>query len=257
MCTISLLQTDIAWLNPAANMARAAQLMDSAPGSDLYILPEMWATGFQTSPSQETEEAARQALEWMHRQAETRQCAVAGSLAVKEKSTDGENAQTGKWRNRLFFVTPGGGEDFYDKRNLFTYGGEQRAFTPGGERKIVAWRGVRFMLQTCFDLRFPETGRNGLAHAYDVLLYVANWPASRRNAWDALLTARAIENQACCVGVNRTGSDPQCLYDGGSAAVDAYGHTLLRLDGREQAATFFPDLEKQDRLRQKFPVLRN
>jgi len=252
---ITLLQTDIQWLDTAQNIERATQLLDQAKGSDLYVLPEMWATGFNTSPSYEMIAQGEEALAWMHKQAKRRNCAVAGTLAVRNWSEEEVPQHTALWRNRFFFVTPDG-EHFYDKRNLFFYGGEDLTYTAGTERKIVTWRGVRFMLQTCFDLRFPETARNHLATAYDILLYVANWPASRRNAWESLLVARAIENQAFCIGVNRTGSDPQCVYHGGSLAVDAYGHTQLQLGEREQAATVEVDLEKQRAFREKFHVLR-
>ncbi len=261
---ITLLQTDIRWHDMSANTAEAARLIDTAPGSDLYLLPEMWATGFDTEPSYDLIAVADKALDWMRAEARQRDAAVAGSVAVRvypEPTTpaapDDEAAdKAALWRNRFYFVTPEGEVTYYDKRNLFVYGGEQLTYSPGRERVIVTWRGVRFMLQTCFDLRFPETARNGLADCYDVLLYVANWPASRRTAWDTLLTARAIENQACCIGVNRTGSAPHCLYDGGSRAVDAYGRPLAVLDNRPQAVTVTPDLERQRAFREKFSVLR-
>lgn len=252
MMKITLLQTDIKWLDPQTNMGRAARLMDTAPNADLYVLPEMWATGFNTSPTAEMAEMADRALAWMRQLADGRGCAVAGTLAVREPLA--ENAA--KWRNRFFFVFPEEEPAFYDKRNLFAYGGEHLSYLPGEAPVIVAWRGVRFMLQTCFDLRFPETARNALANSYDVLLYAANWPASRRNAWDALLPARAIENQAYCAGVNRTGCDPSCTYDGGTAAYDPYGHPLVQLADGEQAASFEVDLERMHAFRRKFHVLR-
>lgn len=253
---ISLLQTDIRWLSPAENIVAAERLMDSAGEADLYVLPEMWATGFNTSPDYEMIDMAHEALEWMRRQAHERQCAVAGTVAVRDWPSDEAPRSTCMWRNRFYFVRPDGSEAHYDKRNLFTYGGEQLTYAPGAERVIVEWRGVRFMLQTCFDLRFPEAGRNFLADAYDVLLYAANWPTSRQAAWDALLVARAIENQAYCAGVNRTGSDPACLYSGGSAAIDPYGKLIFRMNEEEQAICFEPDLDRLRAFRQKFKVLR-
>lgn len=253
---ITLLQTDIRWRDARANMAEAARLMDTAPGSDLYLLPEMWATGFDTEPGYELITMADEALAWMRTEARRREAAVAGTVAVRVYPDGSHSDEAALWRNRFYFVKPDGEISYYDKRNLFVYGGEQLTYSPGHERVIVTWRGVRFMLQTCFDLRFPETARNGLADAYDVLLYVANWPASRRAVWDTLLTARAMENQACTVGVNRTGADPHCLYDGGSRAVDAYGRPLTVLDDRPQAVTVAPDLERQRAFREKFSVLR-
>lgn len=264
---ITLLQTDMAWLDPTANMQRAAQLMDAAPDSDLYVLPEMWATGFCTEPGAAWPDETA-VLAWMRRQAVARDCAVAGTVAVRVEGEAAHGAMRGAAgginlrRNRFCFVRPDGSTDRYDKRNLFVYGGENRTFAPGTERVIAEWRGVRFMLQVCFDLRFPETARNVLSAPYDVLLYAANWPASRRTAWDALLPARAVENQAFVVGVNRTGTDrpsaaDAIVYDGGSAAYDACGRCLARLDARPQAVTVDIDVEALHRFRTGFPVLRS
>lgn len=264
---ITLLQTDMAWFDPMANMRCAAQLMDAAPDSDLYVLPEMWATGFCTEPGAAWPDETA-VLAWMRRQAAARDCAVAGTVAVRVEGEAAHGAMRGAAgginlrRNRFCFVRPDGSTDRYDKRNLFVYGGENRTFAPGTERVIAEWRGVRFMLQVCFDLRFPETARNVLSAPYDVLLYAANWPASRRTAWDALLPARAVENQAFVVGVNRTGTDrlsaaDSIVYDGGSAAYDACGRCLARLDARPQAVTVDIDVEALHRFRTGFPVLRS
>lgn len=253
---IALLQTDIQWLDAAHNLREAERLLCSAPDADLYVLPEMWATGFCTAPEPSLHAQAEEALAWMRDTACRRGCAVAGSLAVRVAAEEEVPEGTPLWRNRFYFVRDDGTFACYDKRNLFAYGGEQQAYAAGGRRAVVEWRGVRFMLQTCFDLRFPETARNTLASTYDVLLYVANWPTSRRGAWDVLLPARAVENQAYVVGVNRTGSDPQCLYDGGSAAYDPYGRPCLRLDAGVQAAVLEPDMEMLARFREKFKVLR-
>lgn len=264
---ITLLQTDMAWFDPMANMRCAAQLMDAAPDSDLYVLPEMWATGYCTEPGAAWPDETA-VLAWMRRQAAARDCAVAGTVAVRVEGDAAHGAMRGAAgginfrRNRFCFVRPDGSTDRYDKRNLFVYGGENRTFAPGTERVIAEWRGVRFMLQVCFDLRFPETARNFLSAPYDVLLYAANWPASRRTAWDALLPARAVENQAFVVGVNRTGTDrpsaaDAIVYDGGSAAYDACGRCLARLDARPQAVTVDIDVEALHRFRTGFPVLRS
>lgn len=264
---ITLLQTDIVWLDTTANMRHAAQLMDAAPGSDLYVLPEMWATGFCTDPDAAWPDETA-VLAWMRRQAAARGCAVAGTVAVRVESEAAHGTMRDATRdvnlrrNRFCFVRPDGSIDCYDKRNIFVYGGENRTFAPGTERVIAEWRGVRFMLQVCFDLRFPETARNVMPAPYDVLLYAANWPASRRTAWDALLPARAVENQAFVVGVNRTGTDrpsaaDAIVYDGGSAAYDACGRCLARLDARPQAVTVDIDVEALHRFRTGFPVLRS
>ncbi|MGM9693698.1 MAG: nitrilase-related carbon-nitrogen hydrolase [Alloprevotella sp.] len=253
---ITILQTA---LRPerVGDMLRAAdRLVASAPASSLYVLPEMWVTGFTTAPTASTAAAGLAALEWMRETARRTSAAVAGSLAVADE------AAAGKWRNRFFFVRPDGSEEFYDKQHLFAYGGEDRCFLPGAAPVTVEWEGRRIRLQTCFDLRFPETARNFRAAPYDLLLYAAGWPSSRQRVWHALLAARALENQAYCVGVNCAGwsTDEKDVprsefYRGGSSVVSPYGDVIAELDAAEQSFTFEPDFERMEHLREKFPVL--
>lgn len=249
---ITALQLDPS-LNRLGDICRQAErLMDEAGESDLYVLPEMWATGFVTRPDAATAMTSGLALVWMKIQARRRGCAIAGSLAQRVVSqSDGSQ----RWYNRFYFVTPDGSTGFYDKRNLFAYAGEDFVYEAGREPVVVHYRGVRFMLQVCFDLRFPETARRWLGVDYDVLLYVACWPQSRRQAWDALLRARAIENQTYCLGVNRTGMDGTIEYDGGTAAIDPKGRMMFCLDSAVQAASFEVDVEASNAFRSKFPCI--
>lgn len=246
---VALIQTDIKWSDPSANRQEAERLMEQAEISDLYVLPEMWTTGFATYSDGVVEEAdasgETDSLRWMRRMAQTYDAAIAGSLAMK--------LPDGTYRNRFLFVTPSG-EEYYDKRHLFSYGGEDKRYTAGDRRVVIEWRGVRFLLQVCYDLRFPVFSRN---HGdYDVALYVANWPDSRRQVWDALLRARAIENQCYVIGVNRVGDDARCHYDGGSAVIDAYGRRVaLATDERQHPVTAEIDMDRLHRFRKKFPVL--
>lgn len=249
---VTLLQTDIKWSDPSANQHEAEHLMEQAERSDLYVLPEMWTTGFATDPEGVAEKAdgngTAELVRWMQRMAEKLDAAVAGSVAIEMPD--------GRCYNRLYFVTPDGVKAHYDKRHLFAYGNENEHYTAGKERVVVEWRGVRFLLQICYDLRFPVFSRN--RGDYDVAIYVANWPDSRRRVWDTLLKARALENQCYVVGVNRVGDDPQCHYDGGSAVIDAYGRTVACAeDNQLQTATALLDMEKQNAFREKFPVLRD
>lgn len=248
MMRVTLLQMDIRWGEPTANCRRAEELMEAHPDSDLYILPEMFATGFATQPEGMAEEAATSpSLRWMKQTAAQRQCALCGSLAVEED---------GHCYNRLYFVKPDGEVTAYDKRHLFTYGGEHLHYTPGEQRTVVTWQGVRILLLVCYDLRFPVWSRN--REDYDLIIYTANWPASRRRAWDILVRARAIENQCYVAAVNRTGDDPQCSYNGGSCLIDAYGkEAVLCEEGKECAVTADINLEKLTAFRQKFPVLKD
>lgn len=246
--TITLIQQDIEWANPVANQQTAERLITEAPKSDLYVLPEMWSTGFATEPEGIAERNGA-SLDWMIRLSKRLDAAIAGSIATEEH---------GNYYNRFYFVKPTGEVARYDKRHLFTYGGEHHRYTAGREKTVVEWRGVRFLLQICYDLRFPIFSRNTAegAGAYDIVLYVASWPSSRREPWDLLLRARAIENQSYVCGVNRIGKDPACEYNGGTCFIDAYGRTLSACpDGVESAITCTLELEKLRAFRQKFPVL--
>ena len=242
---VTILQRDIAWASPELNIKRIDEAIESNAGADLYVLPEMFSTGFCTEPRGIAECADGGSLAWMKRKAKAIDAAIAGSVAVEED---------GCFYNRFYFVKPDGEVTAYDKHHLFTYGGEHLRFTPGRERKVVEFRGVRIMLQICYDLRFPVWVRN--RGDYDMILYVASWPTPRINAWSSLLVARAIENQCYVVGVNRVGEDPSCQYCGGSVVIDPYGkHIASCEDGREMEASAEIDMEALRAFREKFPVL--
>ena len=244
---VSFLQYDIVWGDTAANVRRVGELLFRAPAADLYVLPEMWSTGFTMQPELHAEAESGAALEWMKDFAAATGSAVAGSIAVR----DG-----GKFFNRFHFVKPDGTVASYDKHHLFTYSGEDRHYEAGGRRVTVEWKGVRFRLAVCYDLRFPSWCRN--CGDYDVLLCVASWPDRRSDAWKALLRARAIENQCYVLGVNRSGSDPSCHYTGDSAFIDAYGHTLAECpSGQEAFGSGEIDLDCLAGFRESFPVLRD
>ena len=245
MIKVTILQQDLAWADPAENIRRADIAVESDPGADIYVLPEMFSTGFCTEPEGAAERHGGPALEWMKSKAAETDAAIAGSLAVVED---------GKYYNRFYFVRPDGTYEWYDKKHLFTYGGEHEHFTAGSDRTVVEFKGVRILLEICYDLRFPVWSRN---HGnYDMIIYVASWPSSRRHAWDSLLVARAIENQCYVAGVNRTGADPYNEYSGGSVVIDPYGATIAKCeDGRVSAAEAEIDIVKLEAFRKKFPVL--
>lgn len=242
---IALLQSDIEWAMPCRNRFGAEAMIASAPGCDLYVLPEMFSTGFCTSPEGVAEPEPCDSLKWMKDSAEMFSAAIAGSVAVEEN---------GRFFNRFYFVTPDGNAVHYDKRHLFTYGGEHLKFTAGNERKIVEYKGVRILLQVCYDLRFPVWSRN--RGDYDLALYVANWPETRADAWRQLLKARAIENQCFVAGVNRIGTDPSNSYCGGTMLIDPFGKVVAECaDGMESVAVAEISMEELAAFRQKFPVL--
>ena len=262
---VTILQTDIKWADPDANQKALESALLSSEKSDLYVLPEMWNTGFMAVNNENENQNEKLSPFTFHLSPFTLQelarrfdAAIAGSMDVEED---------GKRYNRFCFVTP---TDVYtyDKRHLFSYAGEDKSFTAGKERTIVEWRGVKFLLQVCYDLRFPCFSRNNLkletrnqkpqGSLYDAIIYVANWPASRRKVWDVLLQARALENQCFVVGVNRVGDDPVCHYDGGSAIIDAKGKILAQVpDNTAATATAILDMESLNAFREKFPVLQD
>ena len=242
---ITILQRDIVWADPTRNVQRADEAIDGNPGSDLYVLPEMFSTGFCTQPEGIAEPAENRTVSWMKAKASQTGAAIAGSIAVHED---------GRYYNRFHFVTPDGNVTTYDKKHLFTFGGEHNRFTAGSERVIVPYKGFRILLEICYDLRFPVWSRN--RGDYDMIIYVASWPTPRVEAWKALLTARAIENQCYVAGVNRVGDDPGNNYCGGSRVIDPYGKIIAQCeDGREMEVTAEVDMEVLDAFRAKFPVL--
>ena len=246
---IAILQTDIKWAKPDDNIAGATRLISENKGADLYVLPEMWTTGFIMSPERDVEDLRTQAtLDWMKATAKTNKCAVCGSIAIK--------TEDGEYRNRQYFVKPDGSCSYYDKRHLFTYGGENKHYTAGQKRTTVEYGGFKFLLLTCYDLRFPVWSRNN--EDYDAIIVTANWPESRQNVWQILLRARAIENQCYVIGANRTGKDPVCSYIGNSAIIDPKGLTMAQAKTKkQQCVTAEIDIESLKRFRTKFPVLKD
>jgi len=247
---VVMLQTDICWAKSDENVRHAQQLMADAPDGDLYVLPEMWSTGFATQPEGVAcPESDNDALRWMQQTAQTQQCAISGSLAV--------TADDGTYRNRHYFVDGRAGETYYyDKHHLFSYGGENQFYTSGQQHTIVNYMGFRLLLQTCYDLRFPCWSRYADGREYDAIICVANWPSSRQSAWQLLLRARAIENQCYMIGVNRVGDDQKCHYIGASAVIDVTGHTLAQCRlGVPQALMCVIRMDELQRRREKFRVL--
>lgn len=241
---VTILQTDMVWANPQENIKNITQLLGKNPGADLYVLPEMFSTGFATQPEGIAETDCL-SLNWMKTEVRKRNCAIAGSVATEEN---------GEYYNRFYFVFPDGSEKHYDKHHLFTYGGEDKHFTAGQERVIVEYQGFRILLQICYDLRFPTFSRNH--KDYDMAIYVASWPTIRLKAWTTLLHARAIENQCYVIGVNRTGDDPSCSYSGGSEIIDPWGNTIVECErNKADTATTELDIEPMLKFRQQFPVL--
>ena len=240
---IALIQADIAWCDRQENYDRLDKMLAGTSHADLYLLPEMFPTGFVTSPEGIAEPAQGPSFEWMKSKAAAMNAAIAGSVSVTEK---------GRYYNRMYFVCPDGSWYYYDKRHLFQ--SEAAQYTPGNRRVIAQWKGMKFLLATCYDLRFPVWLRN--RKDYDAILIGASWPASRRKAWDALLVARAIENECYVAAVDRTGSDPDASYNGGSVLLNCMGEKICSCpDGEISAVVGNVETENVRDFRALFPAL--
>lgn len=213
---VAALQSDLHWQSPEANRSHFAAQISQLAQVDLIVLPEMFTTGFSMASTDIAEPNDGPTLSWMKTQARTTRAAITGSVAIN----DG-----GDYYNRMYWVEPDGRVTQYDKRHLFRMAGEHQHYSPGSQRVIVPWRGLRFCLQVCYDLRFPVFSRN--RNDYDALIYIANWPAARAHAWKSLLPARAIENQCFVIGVNRVGKDGNGHdYSGDSVILDYKGNPI-------------------------------
>lgn len=242
---VSLVQTDLVWEDPSANCAQLEEKLAVLTGlSDVVILPEMFATGFSMTAAG-AEIGRGSTLQWMQVQANRLGSLLIGSLKVKNQAS---------YYNRLYAVYPDGTYSSYDKRHLFRMGGEHEFYQSGDQQVIVAYKGWKLALFVCYDLRFPVWSRN-IGLSYDAAIYVANWPAPRANAWRTLLQARAIENLAYVVGVNRVGVDANDLaYAGDSLLVDFKGDLQLDLQADERILTSELSHEALTEFRAKFPA---
>jgi predicted amidohydrolase len=243
---VSYLQADLIWENQSANLSKLEGIIRQMPQSDLIVLPEMFPTGFSMNPSEISDTVDGEVITWMHRQAHETQAAIAGSLVV---------AHEGNFYNRFYLAKPDGSGLNYDKRHLFRMGNEHLYYIQGQERVVFEINGWRIRPIICYDIRFPVWTRN--VGDYDILLVVANWPAKRRDHWLTLLKARAIENQAYTIGVNRSGVDGNgYIYSGDSAiftpdGVNICGDTYNKSDYVEYHELLS---EKVDNFRKYFPA---
>jgi len=231
---IALIQSSLSWENPKSNRNHFEEKINSITDKvDLIVLPEMFSTGFTMNPKAVAETMEGETVSWMQSLVKAKNCAITGSVVIQENNN---------FYNRLLFVFPSGEIQFYDKRHLFTLAGEEKVYTSGKQKLIVEYNGWKICPLICYDLRFPVFARN--VEDYDLLIYVANWPKSRIQAWDTLLKARSVENMCYTVGVNRVGFDDNNLeYDGHSQALDFIGnHTL---EPQETEAVFIVELNKE------------
>lgn len=250
---VSLIQADQCWEDATANLEKFESFISQLADSDLIVLPEMFHTSFSMNSSLAEEWLENPIIEQLKHWTALHQLAIYTSMMVRENQ---------QYFNRGVFVEPSGKVSQYNKRRSFGLGGEDKIFTEGTTETIVEFNGWKFNLQICYDLRFPELIRNRIQlngqSAYDVLLYVANWPEKRIFHWSTLLKARAIENQCYTIGVNRVGVDGNdIVYSGASAVYSGLGATLLEMDNQEAVQTCTLSWSDIQQLRFELPFLKD
>ena len=244
--TITLVQTELAWEDIDTNLERLNDTIDGirTPG-DVIVLPEMFSTGFSMHPQGLAEKMNGRSVNWLRNKAARIQKTITGSLMVEEE---------GRYFNRLVWVGPDGEMVTYDKKHLFRYAGEEKVYTAGRRQVTISIKGWRVRPFICYDLRFPIWTRN-IDKAYDLAIFVANWPARRAMAWRTLLRARAIENQAYVAGVNRVGMDGNGFaYSGHSALIDPTGQVLFEQEQTSCAPTLKLEYKVLAEYRAQFPA---
>jgi omega-amidase len=262
---ITTLQLDLVWENKAQNLQKIDEILRGIGKTDVIVLPEMFTTGFSMTPEKWAEPMFGETFNWLKTKALECDAAITGSFICAEKE---------QYFNRLIWMQPDGTFYKYDKRHLFSLAGEQHHYKEGVERITIEWRGWQICPLVCYDLRFPVWSRNtpqsqnndflnenteGVQNTpsyYDVLIYVANWPAIRANAWKSLLVARAIENQSYVVGVNRVGNDGnQIWHSGDSAVIDFKGGIIFETSEKENISTTILNRGDLLKFRNKFGFL--
>jgi len=249
--TVAIVQSDLLWENSEANLLQFDKKLEQiAPGTDLVVLPEMFNTGFSIKSDECAQTMEGTAFNWMKQKAAVLNMVISGSIFTRVG---------GQVYNRLLWVQPDGEFIAYDKRHLFRFAGEHNILTFGKERMIVELKGWKIMPLICYDLRFPVWSKNRFIegrYEYDLLVYVANWPNQRQYAWKQLLIARAIENQAYCIGVNRVGSDGYGYqHSGDSIILNPQGQIMKQCEPfNEEMITINLDYNELSDYRKVFPV---
>ena len=245
----TLIQTDLHWEDRQANLNMLEKKIFSiSEKTEIVILPEMFSTGFSMDAAKLAETMEGETVQWMMRIAAEKKIILTGSVIIQ--------GEPGKFYNRLLWVLPNGQYGVYDKRHLFAYAEEDKHYESGGKRLIASVKGWKINLLICYDLRFPVWARQQINEEpeYDVLIYVANWPERRAEAWRSLLKARAIENQCYVIGVNRVGKDGKnILYAGESMVIDPLGEILYSKKDVEDIFTIALDADHLKQVRERFP----
>lgn len=244
--TFTLIQSDLHWEDKASNLKMFEEKIDQVKDPmEIVVLPEMFNTGFSMNPGSLSEEMNGDTLNWMKRISASKKIILTGSVMIQENE---------HYYNRLIWMQPDGSFGTYDKRHLFSYGGEDKEFTHGTKRFIAQVKGWKICTIICYDLRFPVWNRLSKEDEYDVLMVVANWPDRRIAAWKSLLRARAIENQCYVVAVNRVGHDGTGLaYCGESCVINPMGEILYSKVDDEDICTISLSKKVIEETRTTFP----
>ena len=221
---VIIIQSDLAWENPTANLNNFdAKINSISEKTDIIVLPEMFNTAFSINPAKCAETMYGATMKWIQHKAKEKNCVIVGSILINEN---------GDFYNRMVWIQPDGSHFTYDKRHLFRMSDEYKLFNGGNNRTIIEYKGWKINLLICYDLRFPVWSRNTYKdgnYEYDLMIYVANWPASRSFIWQTLLKARAIENQSYVIGVNRVGDDGfNTPHSGDSMIIDPVGNVIYK-----------------------------
>lgn len=247
--SITTIQSDLHWEDKEQNLKMFEKHLESIETStDLVLLPEMFNTGFSMQAELLAEEMSGKTVQWMKNMSTKYNAAITGSIIIKEGNA---------YYNRLIWTEPNGKLCFYNKKHLFGMGDEHKYYTAGQEKLIVDYFGWKINLSVCYDLRFPVWLRNTKENSYDILVVLANWPEKRIEHWDALLKARAIENQCYVIGVNRVGNDGNAIpHVGNTSVIHPFGN-ILYLSSEMESNTIILSKHELELNRRQFPFLRD
>ncbi len=242
---LTIVQSDLVWENVDANLEMFSKKLAPITNTDIIVLPEMFNTGFSMNSKKLAETIDGKSVKWLKTKSNEKNAVIVASLIIKESNN---------YYNRLLWVNPDGTYKYYNKRHLFRMANEHNYYNAGSDEIIINYKGWRIKPLICYDLRFPVWSRN--KNDYDLLIYIANWPEKRAEPWKILLKARAIENQAYVVGVNRVGTDGNnVIFSGDSAVIDAYGKVISKTKAHNDTfETISISLSELNKFRKKFPV---
>ena len=243
---VALVEYDIAWENPEDNFHLINEIIGISK-ADIFILPEMFSYGFSMNVRDIAEEPYGKSFKFLQQMAIKKNAVFCASIPIKSR---------GEYYNRFYWIEPNETFVTYDKRHLFSYGGEDKFYTHGSKKTIIDYKGWRILPHICYDLRFPVFSRNNVEDTYDLSIYIASWPSKRSYVWNTLLRARSIENMAYTAGVNRVGVDGNQLeYGGESTIIDSLGESLSPIEKKENLLIYNLSKSSLDENRNHFKFL--